>query len=250
MPDLDARANLRDAPPPITPTPIGYAPSDEPSALSLIGRTPAPPVGFEQGALDSPAALRRRLSADLALAESLRVQMGGFGLDPSRPDAFGSGHLALRDGAAGGPRRLSLVDLALAWDAPRSDPDSPLTLSLLGGVSAMHHALHDPSPRDDADTSFGFNPRADSGLAAAPLAGLRLRWDLPGGVYLRTGTAWRVTTDPEPAQLNLSADLGYEISRRVDLSVGYERTRASFSASAFDAGVRQDFVFARVSLRF
>lgn len=267
LPDLDARADLRDRPAaaplgltPLAPTPLApeFASREwdtdlAPTRLLAPGaqaRGGASELAGRSDGLETPAALQRRIAADFALAESLRLSLGGVGLDPSRPDALGRGTLALRDGASAAQRRLNLVDVALAWDARSPEPDSPFTFSLLGGVRALHHGVADPAQAHDDPSSIGFDSRSEGGLAAAPLAGLRLRWDLPGGVFVRSGAAWSVSTEPDPRDLSLSADVGYALSRRVDVSVGYERTRATFSADSFDAGIRQDFLFARVSLRF
>jgi len=86
-------------------------------------------------------------------------------------------------------------------------------------------------------------------VAPSPRSGGHVQWSMGGGMALR-GTSLRYSSDDGVAFLDLSAELGFDLTNNAGIWLGYQRVEAGFVEGRLDETANREALFVRLELRF
>ncbi|MEZ6241879.1 MAG: hypothetical protein R3B57_02450 [Phycisphaerales bacterium] len=199
---------------------------------------------------------------DDTLVRMLRTERSPFELAPrlriefSRPTQLRDGGVSGDQSALGADRLaafsdnrgdIDLYNIALRWDAFRP---GPLTFSFIGGVQAVQADIVGQVREYDSSGNVVSTRLDDAyGIAAVPVFGGGIRWDVSDRFYI-SGAAQTQTIPDGASLLDVTAQTGLDLSPTVGLRAGYQYLRTTVQVQNLDASLSVSGVFARLEIAF
>jgi hypothetical protein len=238
----DARA-LPD-PTPNAPTPNAPTPNapdaDADAALDILPQAEPDMPDLAVGPLaptDPARTLRAQVSRSTALSD------GGIAGDtPGLTDHNAADRI--RSVTADGSD-FDITDIALRWDALRP---GPVTLSLSGGVKAIHALVSSERP----ETIGGVHTTSIDharGIISVPVVGGGVAWRITEAMTL-SGTAHTRALPTSGSYFDFNAQTGIRLRPNVGLYAGYQYVLSDFTVDDLPAEVNAEGLYARLRIQF